>query len=187
MKKLLFFAALAVLVITSTSAQVSFGAKAGANFASLSGDGADGVDGRTSFHIGGVVNIGVSELFSVQPELVYSAQGWTEDSPFGEVVGKLDYINIPIMADFTLAEGFSLQGGPQFGINVTSEVELDGETADIEDVESLDMGVGIGAQYRMTDLGLFFQARYMIGINDVVEDAEVKNSVISLSVGWFFN
>ncbi|PKA84304.1 outer membrane protein with beta-barrel domain [Ulvibacter sp. MAR_2010_11] len=184
MKKLLIMAAIAVFGFTTANAQgVSFGVKAGANFASINGDDADDLDGRTSFHVGGVVNIGISELFAVQPELVYSAQGFE----FEDVKGKLDYVNIPIMADFTVADGLSLQGGPQVGINISAKQEFDGETEDIDDIETLDLGFGAGAQYRLPDMGLFFQARYVIGFNDIVEDFAGKNSVISLSVGWFFN
>jgi hypothetical protein len=53
-------------------------------------------------------------------------------------------------------------------------------------VETVDLGVGIGAQY-ILPMNLFFQARYVIGFTDVIEDVEGKNSVISLSVGYFFN
>jgi hypothetical protein len=184
MKKLFLCAAIAVFGITAMNAQgISFGAKAGANFASLNGDGADDLDGRTSFHVGAVANIGITELFAVQPELIYSSQG----ASFDDVDINLDYINIPIMADFTIADGLSLQGGPQVGINVSGKVKDDDDEADIDDVETLDLGVGAGAQYRLPDLGLFFQARYVIGFTDFVEDADATNSVVSLSVGWFFN
>jgi hypothetical protein len=185
MKKLLLFAAFAVFALTA-NAQTSFGAKAGVNFASLNGDDADDTDGRTSFHIGGVVNIEISEIFGLQPELVFSAQGYSFDFGGEDGSGRLNYINIPVMADIRLAEGFSLQGGPQFGINISADEEFDGDTEDIDDVETLDLGVGVGAQYKL-DGGLFFQARYVIGFSEILEDFDAKNSVASISVGWFFN
>jgi hypothetical protein len=189
MKKLFLLAAVAIFSLSTMNAQggVQFGAKAGANFSNLNGDDADeaGLDGRTNFHVGGVVNIGINEWFSLQPELIYSMQGYEYDILGESVTGRLNYINIPIMADFTIAEGLSLQGGPQIGINVTSEEEGLGETVDTE-AESTDISTGIGAQYELP-MGLFFQARYMIGFSDVFEDVDAKNSVISLSVGWFFN
>jgi hypothetical protein len=191
MKKILMLAAIAVLSLTTAQAQgVSFGAKAGVNFASLTGDDADMLDlkGRTSFHIGAVANIGISELFAVQPEVVYSAQGFTIEEMGVEGTGKLDYINIPVLADFTIAEGFSLQGGPQIGINITDEFEAEGETETL-DAESTDFGAAIGAQYR-SPLGLFVQARYTIGLSNVAaddeDDIDLKNGVISISAGWFF-
>ncbi len=187
MKKLLLFVAVATLSITAAQSQsFRIGAKAGANFASLNGDGADGLDGRTSFHIGGVARIGFTEMLSLQPELVFSSQGYSVDLGDEDASVRLGYINLPIMADVTLVEGFSLQGGPQVGFNVTSDVKFDGDTEDIDDVETIDFGVGIGAQY-ILPMNLFFQARYVIGVTDIAEDAEAKNSVISLSVGYFFN
>jgi hypothetical protein len=190
MKKIILFTALAMFAFTTVSAQgINVGAKAGLNLASVNGDGTDGVDGRTAFHVGGVVNIEISELFAVQPELIYSAQGFTQNVSFDDVdiesTVKLDYINIPVLADITLIEGLSLQGGPQFGINVTSEVEVDGETSELDGVESLDVAAAIGAQYELP-MGLFFQIRYVTGLTEIAEGGDFKNSNLSVSAGWFF-
>lgn len=189
MKKLFLFAVLFIFTLTTTHAQdISFGIKAGVNFSSVTGDNVDELDGRTSLHAGGVVNIGISELFAVQPEVLFSAQGATTSEEGIDATVKLDYINIPIMADFTVAEGFSLQGGPQIGFNMTSEVEWEDETEELEDIESLDLGLGIGAQYRLP-MGVFFQARYVIGMSDISSDDsddKNQNSVLSISAGWFF-
>lgn len=186
MKKLFFLAAIAVMGFTTAQAQISFGGKAGVNFASLSGDGSENSEGVTKFHLGAVANFGITEFLSIQPEILYSSQGYKQ-ADNDDIRVNLDYLNIPIMADFILAEGFSLQGGPQIGININSELDFDGETADIEDVETLDIGVGIGAQYKLADNGLFFQARYVTGLTEFIEDSEAKIGVISLSLGYMFN
>ncbi len=184
MKKLLL-PVLALFLIASVNAQeVKFGAKGGVNFASLSGDDADGLDGRTSIHFGVVANIGISESFSVQPELLYSSQGFTLSEMGFDITGKLDYIILPVLADFKVAEGFSLQAGPQIGFVVTDKVEAEGESEDL-DAESTDFGAVFGAQFKM-DSGLFFQARYNLGLSDVFSDADVKNTVLSISIGYFF-
>jgi hypothetical protein len=197
MKKVFFFAVFTVFAFTTSLAQddgvssieINYGIKAGVNFSSIAGDDVDDLDGRTSLNVGAVVNIPVSELFAVQPEVVFSTQGATFDVDGIDGTARLDYINIPVLADFTVAEGFSLQGGPQVGFKITSEVEVDGETEELEDVESVDFGLGIGAQYRLP-LGLFFQARYVIGlsnINSESDDIKNQNSVFSIGAGWFFN
>ncbi len=107
MKKLLLCAAVAVFAFTNVNAQeVKFGAKAGVNFASITGDGTDDVKSRISFHVGGVAEIMISENFSVQPELLYTSIGAKDEyseSFAGETVEfkevyKLDYISLPIMA-----------------------------------------------------------------------------------------
>ena len=195
MKKLLLFVAVATLSFTAAQSQVRFGAKAGANFASVNGDDFDNADGVIGFQVGAVAKIGITELLAIQPELLFSAQGYSADSPLGDVSFRLGYINLPVMADFTIVEGLSLQGGPQFGFNVASGYKIDGEDyedfEDEEGINTLDLGVGIGAQY-ILPINLFFQARYVIGFSNVYEEfegyqPEGKNSVISLSAGYFFN
>jgi hypothetical protein len=193
----LFFRSVFVLMtlITSVQAQgTQFGVKVGANFASVNGNDASDLDGRTSFHAGGVARIGVSKLFSVQPEIVYSSQGYTGTQGQLKITGKLDYINIPVLADFTVAKGLSLQGGPQLGISITDEVEIGGQTIPIGS-ESMDFSAVVGAQYRFS-IGLFIQARYAAGLTNVIGKetiegvsvtTDAKNSVFSLSAGMLFN
>ena len=96
MKKLLFIVAIAAFGFTTVNAQeVSYGAKAGVNFASIWGDDNDEAGIRTSFHVGAVVEIAFSEKFSLQPELVYSSQGYineqVEDSEKLTVTLKSNY------------------------------------------------------------------------------------------------
>ena len=184
--KNLLFAALVVFIVINGNAQTCFGVKTGVNLASLSGNDSDWVDGQTTIHIGGVANIGITELLSVQPELLYSRQGAKNKED--DTTIYLDYISVPIMVDFKVTEGLSLQGGPQIGININGIVEDDnaGGEEDIENLESLDIGVGIGAQYKISK-GLFIQARYVAGLSSLSEEIKGKNSVISLSLGWFFD
>ena len=180
MKKLLLSAVIAVFAMSNVNAQeVKFGAKAGVNFASLGGDDSDGLDGRTSFHVGAVAEIGISEKFAVQPELVYSSQGFSVD----DENLKLDYINLPILAKFFVAEGFSIEVGPQVGFLISADAE--GE--DVKDLfKSTDFSGALGLGYKL-ESGLNFAARYNLGLGNVVDgDGDLKNNVIQLSVGYFF-
>lgn len=182
MKKLLLLTAFAVFGFTVNAQNVSFGAKAGVNFATLTGSDVDNVDMRTSLHVGGVVNIGITEKFGIQPELLYSSQGYTAD---GDVTGKLDYISVPVMAEYKFFEGFSAQAGPQVAFNINDKIEVDGEEVGELDAESVDFGFAFGAQYKLKQ-GIFFQARYGLGLSDVVSDFTVKNAVFGISVGYMF-
>lgn len=180
-----FYLTLALLLcLGSLHAQdFQFGAKAGVNFANVTGDDVEDASSRTGFHLGAVAHIGISDRFGIQPELIYSQQG-SKDDEF-DVTLKIDYLNLPVLADITVAEGFSLQVGPQFGFNINSEAEDDdGNTADL-DIETFDLGAAFGAQFKL-DSGLFFQARYSLGLSDIAEDADVNNSNIAVSIGYFF-
>ena len=178
----IFFAVVLLITGTVTAQEFEFGAKAGLNFASLDGDGIEGLDSRTGFHLGLVAELPVSKRFSVQPEVLYSAQGATtsDDRTF-----KLDYVNVPLMGKIYVVEGLSIELGPQVGINVTSKEESGSEKEEIEDIETLEFSAALGAGYRFAG-NLFFQARYIWGINPAWEFRELKNRVFQLSAGYKF-
>ena len=191
MKKLMLLAAVAVFGLSSVDAQeVKFGAKAGVNFASIGGDETDGQKSRTAFHVGGVAEIGISDKFFVQPELLYSSVGTKFDEGDGEF--KLDYISIPVMAKYMVADGFALEAGPQFSLLMSAKAEGGGESVDVKDfVKGLDLGVGVGASYRM-ETGLNFGLRYALGLSNIndgegSDDFKNQNNVFQFSVGYFFN
>ena len=184
MKKL-FTITMALIAFTISAQNITFGAKAGLNFASMAGDDADGLDGRTSFHLGVTAEIEMSDTFSIQPELLYSGQGYTAD---GDVTGKVDYINLPIMAKFYVADGISLEAGPQIGFLASAKADVDGESTDIKDsLKSTDFALNLGAGYKL-DSGLNFGLRYSMGLTDVPDgDSDgFKHSVLQLSVGYNF-
>jgi len=196
MKKIMLTALIAVITMVSVSAQ-NFGAKAGVNFASLNGDDAEDFDGRTSFHIGAVVEFEISETFSFQPELMYSSQGaessFSEEGFDYEMKIKLDYLNIPLMAKYYVTEGFSIEAGPQVGFLLSAKLEYeadgDSESEDIKDeLSSIDFGLNFGLGYKL-DSGLNFGARYNLGLSNVDDsddDMDLKNGVFQISVGYFF-
>ncbi|NNK76878.1 MAG: PorT family protein [Maribacter sp.] len=193
MKKLLFFTAIVLFGFTYVSAQeIDFGAKAGVNFATITGDDLDSFSSRTAFHLGFVAEIGITEKFSFQPELLYSAQGadYSEDGFEGSV--KVDYLNLPLMAKFYVAEGFSLEAGPQVGFLLSAKDVYDGGEDDWSDItKGIDFGLNFGVGYKL-ESGLNFGARYNLGLSDVNNDPEYlgdsafKNSVIQAYLGFFF-
>lgn len=170
-------------LFTVQAQDFKFGAKAGINFANDTGDGEfnTGSKAKAGLHLGGVAQMGITEKFAVQGELLYSMQGFKD-----EVTHKLDYINIPLLVNYFIIDGLSLQAGPQFGFNVhDSYKEGDGEEGSL-DAKGFDFGAALGAQYEFP-AGLFVQGRYYIGVTDFIDyDTPSKNAVVSLSLGYFF-
>lgn len=180
MKKLIFIGILFFSFSAMQAQEMGFGIKGGVNFATLTGDDVDDVDSRTGFHLGLIAEFGLSESFSIQPELLYSAKG-AED---GDMTWKLDYLTIPVMAKYFATDAFSIEAGPYIGFNTTSEIDMDGGSVDIgDDTESTDFGVGFGLGYELP-MGVFFQARYALGLSDIMTDVDAKNSAFQLSVGY---
>ena len=178
----------AVPFATTLGQDIQFGAKAGLNLATIQPDLTDAAS-RTSFHLGGVAEVSILEKFSIQPELLYSAQGAKDESDDDEVV-KLDYITLPILAKYYVMDNLSLEAGPQIGFLLNAEVEDDGGTIDLKDnTKSTDIGFAFGAGYKL-ESGLNFGIRYFLGsdVNDIEEDSDkISNRVFQLSIGYFFN
>lgn len=208
MKKLLLFTAFAVFVFSTTQAQeFRIGAKAGLNVASLSGDSSDGsttvgeLASRTSFHLGGLVEIPLMGRFSLQPEILYSSEGSKSDWSFlavnEDTATKLDYIRVPVLAKFYIIEGLSAEAGPVLGVLVSAKYEgtYNGEDVnnDIKDgYNTMDIGLGIGASYRL-NMGVFFSLRYNKGLSNILKDSEVsavtyknQSNVFQVSAGYSF-
>lgn len=192
-------AAMAIVSFSSVNAQeINFGVKAGLNLASLTGEELEDYDMLMSFHVGAVAEIGISEKFSFQPELLYSSQGAKAEQSGIKIKALLNYLNLPLMAKYYVAEGFSVEAGPQIGYLLSAKFKAEGggesETRDVKDeLKSIDFGVNFGAGYKLEN-GLNFGARYNLGlsdINDSENDGEssgnkTKNGVIQISVGYSF-
>lgn len=203
MKKL--FLAVSFLTVAFMNAQeISYGLKAGVNFSNLrysSDDMSFDEDEKslTSFHVGCVIEIAFDDKFSLQPELLYTSTGTaakgTESGISYEGKLKFDYLSLPIMAKYYVAEGFSLEAGPQIGFLMSAKVSADVEDygSDSEDIKddtnATDFGVAFGAGYKMEN-GFFLNARYALGLSNMAKDSDdewVKNGNIQLSIGYKFN
>ena len=158
----------------NSNGKFSIGLKAGPNFATFSDSYFD-TGGIVRFHIGAVMKFKLTDLFSIQPEVVYSQHGGTfNDNNYYNFEEEIEYLNVLVMACFEVIEGLEIQAGPQFGW-VPSILG--------EDYETGDYGFTGGAQY-ILPMNIFFQARYYFGLNDI---GYGYNRVGNISVGYLFD
>lgn len=179
MKRFILITFLSLFAFSTQAQGIDFGVKAGMNFANIN-DAAEGLDTRTGFHAGLFLGLKFNDKVALQPELLYSQQGAEFDA--GEF--NLDYVNIPVMVKYYLVQGFNVQLGPQFGFVVNDEISFDDIAADFE-AEDFDVSGVVGAGYDLP-LGLRIDARYNFGFSDVFKNADGKNGVFSLALGYSF-
>jgi len=183
MKKLILMAILLVAGTSQMNAQLKLGIKGGVNFANFNG-GTDGIDykNKTGFHAGAVAEIGFGGNLAIQPELLYSSQGTKVDG-VGDF--NLDYVSVPVLAKYYIIDDIiSLEVGPQFSFLVNdSQDAFDDITDDSGDNESFDFALAGGVGVNITK-NLFAQARYTIGLTEASKNAEVKNAVFQVSLGY---
>jgi len=90
------------------------------------------------------------------------------------------------MAKYYLAEGFSLEAGPQLSILVKDEILSKTSDATLNpNSENLDIAVNLGLGYQLNKR-FSVQTRYSIGTMDVDKEAKFKNGVLQLTVGYHF-
>lgn len=179
-----------LLVILSLSAfaqypvHSEFGIKAGVNFANVEYNNAS-MNGRTAYHFGILDHIHLSRSWAVEPEVVYSSQGY---KPTSNTQWITNYVNIPVLAQYMFGEGFRLETGPQLGILASAKYKNasgDENEALKNDLKGIDFGWAFGASY-ITRSGVGISGRYNLGISDITQSTqnEVENRV--WQVGLFY-
>ena len=194
MKKIAFLIIIAVCGFSQVRAQ-NFGVKAGYNYSTFSGETSSisTIEGLSGFYIGGLVELPISNMLSIQPELIFSRQGvdlrqglknFSIKTDTSEI--RLDYLNIPVMAKVNLGPIF-LEGGVQFGFLV-NKPKVDSYIANVylrnlldkDSYNSFDFGVGAGLGVKLNQ-HFFVETRYTYSLTNVFDpnDKHFKSSLIS--------
>lgn len=199
MKNTLLALALTVGVAGAAQAQsASFGVKAGASLTNFTGKNTDGAKNKFGFNGGLVANFAVNDIFSVQPELLYSMKGAKAEETIGGITltnkVTLHYIDVPVLAHIN-AGGLFFELGPQIGFLASAKgsQELNGMsvTEDIKDeLKTVDFGYAAGLGYQMQH-GPGIGLRYNGGFSDLNKDNNnsdyaVRNSAFQLYLTYMF-
>lgn len=201
MKKAILSIVLVAGVAVAANAQsTSFGVKAGASLTNFTGKGTNGSDLKNKFGFNGglVANFAVNDLFSIQPELLYSMKGAKGKDTFGgsSVDAKLNlhYIDVPVLAHIN-AGGLFFELGPQIGFLAAANTSADSNgqsySQDIKsDLKTIDFGYAAGLGYQMP-AGPGVGLRYNGGLIDISKDSSnssnaVRNSAFQLYVTYMF-
>ncbi len=198
MKKFLASALMLLAASTATFAQHAVGSftlqpKVGMNVASLTKS--DNFDSRIGLAAGVEGEYQVSDIFSLSLGAVYSQQGNKIDKTvLGQSLkytNKLDYVNVPVMANVYVVPGLAVKLGVQPGFNVSSKGKAVANTvagsADktLElDAKSVDFSIPVGLSYEYK--GVVLDARYNWGLTKVWDGSDSKNSVFQITLGYKF-
>lgn len=178
MKNIILAIAVIAFSTAGAQAQTSFGLKGGMTSSNLKiSDGNLGISlsSKIGFYAGAFAEVGVSENFAVQPEVLYALLG--AQAKFMGATSKLDlsYVNIPVLAKYK-SSGFSVFAGPQIGILVSAKDTDGGSSKD--DYNSTDFSGVFGAGYT-TMSGFGIDARYQLGFGNIVKDTGGAGTVKS--------
>lgn len=186
MKKLMLMAAL-MLSATMSYAQHAVGTttiqpKIGLNVATITQD--DNADPRIGLVAGAEFEHQIAPRFSLSAGVLYSMQG----AKYDDATLKMDYINVPILANYYITRGLAIKAGLQPGFNINHKLSGNGVSIDIDhtgfDAKTVDLSIPVGLSYEIDNF--MIDARYNFGVTEIIEDADSKNSVFQISVGYKF-
>lgn len=189
-KKILFILISLLFAGLSLQAQQEhrYGFRLGLNYSELDfNDNASGIiggsedDARIGFMAGFFAQYFLSEKFSIQPELQYSAQG-ERSKVTGVNTGtqgdkssdrlKVNMLQLPVFLNFHLKK-LNLSVGPQVGIRIWEWERQD-------NYETIQFSLTGGVGYDITDnLGINLRAAY--GLSDAIDATPVEGSNFSAS------
>ena len=191
MKKL-FLAVVAMMISATTFAQNEVGQltiqpKVGVNIANITD--ADDADPRIGLAAGAEFEYGLTDNIGLSAGVLYSMQGVKTIIVDDDCTSKLDYLNVPILANFYVAKGFAVKLGVQPGFKLSSKAKFKGsggsKEVDVDGFKSVDLSIPVGVSYQYQNI--VFDARYNWGVTNIVEDSDSKHSVFQITVGYKFS
>ena len=213
MKKMLMIAAMMVATLSAGAqnevGQFTLKPMVGLNLASMTK--AQNSKMRVGVAAGIEGEYGVSEKFGVSAGLLYSMQGVKANGSMnlylpilgkvnytGDATTKLDYLNIPILANYYIVKGLAIKAGIQPGFCVSKKIALKGSASykgettavdsdnKIEDgVKSFQFAIPVGVSYEYQSFVL--DARYNIYVTKALKELDSRHSLFTISLGYKFS
>jgi hypothetical protein len=199
------FTTVVITTIPTASAQGPVvGVKVGLNYSDLYGDDVGSSESLQRFCVGTFVGFPISDMVTIQPELLYTQKGtkWDLYDPVVAAVEKawvkLTYVEIPILTKIVIRPRGNVKphicSGPYLGVNIAARGTMlqDGEVVEREiigDVNDIDLGVvsGIGIDVDLGKGAIVIDTRYVLGLSGIDEDGQdVRNKVFSFILGYAF-
>ena len=189
--KKIILAATLLICFSAAQAQFHLGIKAGANLTKIDGKSFN-EEFKFNYLAGAFAELGVGKKFSINPELLYSQSTATVSDNYNDVShifstdqrkAKLNYLSIPILADYKLIGPLHIQAGPQFSIATNQDKTLLQNSGDA--FKNGDFSFVAGAQVKLMKFRV--SARYIAGmnnINDIDNQEKWKNRAIQIALGF---
>jgi hypothetical protein len=197
MKKMMMIAVMALVAMTASAQNTLRDAgtftlqpKVGLALGSFSGDYTKGAGDsdpkiRAGFIAGVEGEYYINNWLSAAAGINYAQQGWKFESGNIKQTTKLDFLNVPLTANFYVAPGLALKTGVQFGFLMSAKIE-DNDIKDL--VEKTNFSIPLGISYEISNVVL--DIRYNIGLSNLNknggDDYKHRSDLIQFTVGYKF-
>ena len=202
MKKIFFAGILGLLFASASFAQPKIGITAGLNASNIVGGEGSDTKYKAGFQAGLVADFGITENFSIIPELLFSQRGskykMTALLDIIEVnySTTLNYLQLPVNAAYKFDTGYGSKlfvfAGPYIGYALSGTLKIGDKSTDIKfgsektETKPFDFGINIGVGYEFEKI--FFKLQCNPGLVDLenYENSSAKNMNVAVTVGYYF-
>ncbi len=197
MKRILTIMVIALVALTTVSAQeveVKKGLRGGYLRSMVSGNiaGTDlEANVRSTYYVGFLSEVKTGN-FATQIELMFSPAGTKETT---KVLGKeiktvsnFGTLSLPISLKYYLGNHLAISAGPSFGLNLYRKGEIDGESIDLDKtIKRFNFSGLVGLEFNFSG-GLFIDARFNYGFNNIskIDDSKMQNHLLTFGLGYKF-
>ena len=203
MKKIIVIV-LALFAVSTAYSQARFGVKGGVNISTytVKYDGKkvdDAFKAGVGFHVGGVAELSLGDMFAVQPELLFVNASSKFESNTGVTGGNvtgtttINQIQLPVNAKLKFGVDdlkFIVTAGPYIGFGLSGKSKVGSESYNIyegnDSSKRFDAGLGIGIGVEISKFTV--NVGYQMGLANLsnIDKSALKLNTALFSVGYFF-
>ena len=134
------------------------------------------VSPKNAFHFGIVMHdLNLTEKMAIQPELLYSMQGFDVGS-IGNV--SFHYLSMPVLLNMKMADNVSLLVGPQVSYLADARIGIGSDLFSISYKNAfnpIDVSLVGGMEYKVNNQ-FSVGGRYVLGMTDVNKDFQISSN-----------
>ena len=195
MKKIMMMLVMATVALTASAQNTlrdngifTLQPKVGVGIGVLSGEWKQASGDSNKSRVGLVAGVEgeyyVNDWLGIAAGLSYAQQGWKFEGNGVDETTKLDYLNVPLTADFYVAKGLALKTGVQFGFLMSAKA---GSLDVKDDCEKLNFSIPLGISYEISDFVIDF--RYNMGLNKTNKPNngnKARSDLLQITLGYKF-
>ena len=194
MKKMMMTLIMGIVALTANAQNtlrengtITIQPKLGIGSGHISGEWTGGGEakGKSGFVFGAEGEYYLSPKFSAALGVNYAEQGWTlEFSGGSDEKVKLNYLNVPLVANYYVAEGLALKAGVQMGFLLGAKVD---DVDYKENCKSTAFSIPVGISYEFENIVV--DARYNIGATKVNKygSKDQRSDFLLVTLGYKFS
>jgi len=192
MKKRIFLAvAILAIGLSSASAQVVWGVRAGISRPTMIASGLESWKGKFGVEIGPTMYYSLKSNFYLNSGLMFSFKSFEDNTDGVKTTINTTYLELPINIGYSIPIGkveTYLQAGPYFGYNLSAKGSYaDSGSVDIKDAFN-SLNAGLGIMYGINIDRFKIEIGYHYGLTNVFKDDpdNVKLTSLFIGVGYVF-